>query len=90
MFPLCIHAFILDIKSFIALRRYETLTLHTLLQEFHTLDCDWLTPRGKGAQKQPRVSVSDSLKRLELVQDFVFWYFDGFLLPLLKVRLCPK
>ena len=61
--------------------------MHTLLQGFNISDCDWLAPHGRGAHSQSRVSVSDSLKRLELVQDFIFWYFDEFLVPLLKVRL---
>ena len=26
-------------------------------------------------------------KRRELLEEFVFWYFDGFLVPLLKVRI---
>ena len=75
-----------DIRSFISLRRYETLTLHTLLQGFATSDCEWLMPSSAKAQQQSRVPVTDALKRLELLQEFVFWFFDGFLLPLLKVR----
>lgn len=33
-----------------------------------------------------RVCYSDSLKRRELVEDFLYWYFNSFLVPLLKVR----
>lgn len=29
--------------------------------------------------------MSDSLKRRELLEDFLFWYFDSFVLSLLKV-----
>lgn len=29
--------------------------------------------------------VSDAKKRRELLEDFLFWYFDGFVSPLLKV-----
>ncbi|CAA7267063.1 unnamed protein product [Cyclocybe aegerita] len=39
---------------------------------------------GQGMQQQGRVSVSDALKRRELLEDFLFWYFDSFVLPLLK------
>lgn len=46
-------------------------------------------PTGPGAHKQTRVSVSDSLKRRELLEEFLFWYFDSFLLQLLKVSRCP-
>jgi len=76
-----------DVKLFICSRRYETLTLHRILQGFSTSACDWLFPTGKGARKQSRVSVSDALKRAELLEEFLFWYFDSFVLPLLKVLL---
>jgi telomerase reverse transcriptase len=74
----------LDLKEFIACRRFETLSLHHVLQNFSTTDCDWLIPPGQGPLQQARVSVSDALKRRELLEDFVFWYFDSFVVPLLK------
>lgn len=43
-------------------------------------------PASEGARQQTRVSVSDALKRRELLEEFLFWYFDSFLIPLLKVR----
>ena len=76
-----------DVKLFIRSRRYENLTLHRILQGFSTSACDWLFPPGGGAQKQSRVSVSDALKRRELLEEFIYWYFDSFVLPLLKVLL---
>jgi len=75
------------VKKFISCRRYESLSLHYLLQGFSTSACDWLIPPGPGAREQARISVSDSLKRRELLEDFLFWYFDSFVLPLLKVNL---
>lgn len=80
---------ITDVKEFISCRRFETLNLHRVLQGFSTSDCEWLMPPGRAALRQGRVSVSDSLKRRELLEDFVFWYFDSFVIPLLKVRLSP-
>ncbi|PIL35516.1 hypothetical protein GSI_02244 [Ganoderma sinense ZZ0214-1] len=77
------HAY-LDVKHMITARRYETSTVHNVLQGFRTTDCDWLMPHTPGARKQSRVSVTDSLKRRELAEEFLFWYFDGFLIPLLK------
>ncbi len=43
-------------------------------------------PPGSG-EKQTRISVSDAAKRRELLEDFLYWYFDSFVLPLLKVSL---
>ncbi|CAL1716650.1 unnamed protein product [Somion occarium] len=71
------------VKTLISARRYETLTLHNILQGFSTSECDWLIPGGRSAQ-QSRVSLSDSQKRLELLSEFLFWYFDSFLIPLIR------
>jgi telomerase reverse transcriptase len=35
--------------------------------------------------KHTRVPVTDALKRREMLEQFIFWYFDSFVLPLLKV-----
>lgn len=77
----------IDVMEFIQCRRYETLSLHHVVQKFSTADCDWLIPPGPGARQQTRVCVSDALKRRELLEDFSFWYFDSFVLPLLRARL---
>ena len=45
------------------------------------MECDWLAPDSA----QPRVALTDALKRRELLEDFLFWYFDSFLIPLLRV-----
>ena len=31
-----------DVKEFIAARRFETISLHHVLQGFRTTDCDWV------------------------------------------------
>jgi len=80
-------AYITDVKEFISGRRHETLTLHYVLQGFSIAECYWLIPPGLGMKKQGRVSVTDALKRRELLEEFMFWYFDSFVLPLIKV-LC--
>jgi len=67
-------------------RRFETVSLHRVLQGFSTTDCDWLTPSGVPGCHHGRVHVTDSLKRRELLEEFMFWYFDAFVIPLIKVR----
>ncbi|PSR75587.1 hypothetical protein PHLCEN_2v9067, partial [Hermanssonia centrifuga] len=74
------------IQTLISARRYETFTLHSILQNFSTSDCEWLMPDTPGARKQSRVSVTDSLKRTELLKEFLFWYFDSFLIPLIRTN----
>ncbi|RXW18136.1 hypothetical protein EST38_g7715 [Candolleomyces aberdarensis] len=73
-----------NVRKFIEARRFESFSIHFLLQGFSTADCEWLMPPGEKAKAQGRVCVSDSLKRRELLEEFMFWYFDGFLMPLLK------
>lgn len=73
------------VSRFITCRRYETINLHEILQGISTKDCDWLESKKKGSTAQ-RVCYSDSLKRRELVEEFLYWYFNSFLIPLLKVR----
>lgn len=77
----------IDVREFIQCRRFETLTLHHILQGFSTSACDWLMPPGESARRQSRVPVSDALKRRELLEEFIFWYFDSFVSNLIKVSL---
>lgn len=77
---------LIGVEKIIAGRRYETVTLHQVLQGFAIADCDWLSPTGgKSARQDRRSSVSDSLKRSELLYEFLYWFFDSFVIPLLKV-----
>lgn len=73
-----------DVKTLIDCRRFETLTLHRVVQGFQTSMCEWLMPPGT-QDGQNRVSVSDALKRRELLEDFLYWYFGSFVLSILKV-----
>lgn len=76
----------IGIKEFIVARRFETVSLHHVLQGLSTTDCDWLIPRGVPGCFHGRVPVTDSLKRRELLEEFMLWYFDSFVIPLIKVR----
>ena len=75
-----------DVEQFIKGRRFESITLHLVLQKFSTQECDWLLPENHAARHQ-RPSVTDAIKRRELVEEFLFWYFDSFIIPLLRVRI---
>ncbi|KAH9481585.1 Telomerase reverse transcriptase [Psilocybe cubensis] len=56
------------------------------LEKFSITACDWLAPSSPGFLQQGRVSVSDAVKRRQLLEDFLFWYFDSFVLLLLKTN----
>ena len=77
-----------DIMTFVSMRRYENFTMHNILQGFRVDDCDWLVPPGaRDTAKRRDVPLSDTLKRLELLQEFIYWYFDSFIIPILKVSV---
>ncbi|GJJ08683.1 hypothetical protein Clacol_002902 [Clathrus columnatus] len=71
------------VKSFINGRRLETFNLHAVLQGFSTQECEWLLPLNPCALHQ-RPSVTDAQKRRELIEEFLYWYFNSFLIPLIK------
>lgn len=64
------------------------MTLHSVLQGLSVAECDWLLPAGHKALRQ-RANAAESCKRRELLEEFVYWYFDSFVISLLRVRsLC--
>ncbi|KAG8769178.1 hypothetical protein FRC12_005119, partial [Ceratobasidium sp. 428] len=67
------------IEKVVTQRRFETLTLHALMQRLCMADCEWL-----GETKDRRVCQSDALKRAELFREFIYWFFDSFLMPLIR------
>lgn len=77
---LCNVIFI-GVKEFITYRRYENINLHYIIQGLKTSDFSWLGTKSTSGH----VPVSDLLKRRDLLEDFLFWYFSSFLLPLLRV-----
>ncbi|CDZ98129.1 telomerase reverse transcriptase [Phaffia rhodozyma] len=76
------HLVLQSVDKFIRLRRYETMTLHTVLQGFSILECGWLEPGN--FVRGSRVSEGDARKRKELAAEFLLWLFEGFLIPLLR------
>lgn len=78
---------ITDIRRFISLRRHETLSLHDVMQGFRTHDCDsWLGTLPQGNVSRGPGS-SDHLKRRDLVEEFLYWFFDSYVISLIKVGI---
>ncbi|GAA6058467.1 hypothetical protein JCM3770_002740 [Rhodotorula araucariae] len=66
------------IAAFVRMRRFETTSLHALLQGLSHLSCDWL---GASSQKP---TAADTEKRKELLSEFLFWLFDSFVIDLIR------
>ncbi|KAK4054671.1 Telomerase reverse transcriptase [Microbotryomycetes sp. JL221] len=74
------------VRALLRSRRFEFMSVHTILQGFCVSDCDWLRPRSSSNSNnhhQP-ISTIETTKRLELLQEFIFWFIDGFLMSLLR------
>ncbi|GAA5844734.1 hypothetical protein JCM9279_002901 [Rhodotorula babjevae] len=68
------------ISAFIRMRRFESTTVHALLQGFSLTACAWL-----GGNSQ-RSTAADMDKRKELLGEFLFWLFDGFVIDLVRTN----
>ena len=71
-----------NIDKFVRLRRYESLTLHDVMQRITVQDIEWmgLTNDDKVSKK----SASDFTKRKELMAELLYYLFDSFLIPLIR------
>ncbi|KAI5476957.1 telomerase reverse transcriptase [Pseudohyphozyma bogoriensis] len=74
------------IKTFVRFRRYETFSIHALLQGFSIADCDWLRPKS-GKEERNREQKANEVemeRRKGLLADFMLWFFEGFVVELLR------
>ncbi|EXJ79003.1 hypothetical protein A1O3_08504 [Capronia epimyces CBS 606.96] len=69
--------------EFIHMRRFESMTLHSVVQGIRLRPISWLAPQGKLDQK---LSRSDCNKRLEILYEFVYYIFDSLLVPLIRTN----
>lgn len=72
------------IRKIILGKRYEAFSMHHMLQGFAVDDLLWL--HALPVQPQGRTCHSDHLKRRQLTEELIFWFYDGFLMPLIRVR----
>ncbi|KAG0366783.1 hypothetical protein BGZ54_004884 [Gamsiella multidivaricata] len=71
---------------FIRLRKFETMSLQYVLQGFRMSDCQWLqdTRLRKPDSRVHHTPPTASDKQHEILHEFLYWMFDGFLIPLLQ------
>jgi hypothetical protein len=69
------------VKNFISYRRYETISLHGIMQGLSTTGCKWTA---YGITSTAHTPASSSIKRRELLEEFIIYYFGSFVTPLLR------
>ncbi|KAK5064250.1 hypothetical protein LTR84_000083 [Exophiala bonariae] len=70
------------IDQFIRLRRFETLSLHQVMQGLRVKAIEWLGSPKTGQGQN--LSKSDFSKRVEILQEFVYYLLDSILIPLIR------
>ncbi|PPJ57194.1 hypothetical protein CBER1_07028 [Cercospora berteroae] len=70
-----------NVNTFVRLRRYETLSLHDVVQKM-SLNVDWL--QSQNQDRGARLSATDFAKRKELMSEMLYYLFDSFLIPLIR------
>ncbi|KAJ9663453.1 Telomerase reverse transcriptase [Coniosporium apollinis] len=76
------RVFMRHVDRFVVLRKFESLTLHEVMQDLKIADITWLQP--PKATATSKMSQSDFLKRRELLMEFVYYLLDSFLIPLIR------
>ncbi|KAI9814856.1 MAG: hypothetical protein M1832_005658 [Thelocarpon impressellum] len=76
------EAMMCHVDRFIKLRRYESLSLHAVLQGFKITSLSWLMPENHDSGA--RLARTDVLKRWEIFSEFIYYLFDSFLIPLIR------
>lgn len=71
-----------NVDQFVKLRRYESYSLHEIMQGLKLTEFLWLCPAG--TSPSAKLCLSDTQKRRQLLAEFLFWLFDSFLIPLLR------
>lgn len=71
-----------SVDRFIRIGRYESLSLHDVLQDIKIRDVTWLTPRNNDDMKP--MCATDFSKRKALMAELLYYIFDSFLIPLIR------
>lgn len=72
--------FLDNVDRFVKLRRFESMSLHDVMHCMKIFSIPWLSHTNTTAKG----SLSDTLKRLELFHEFLYYIFDSLLIPLIR------
>jgi len=71
-----------NIDLFIQLRRFETMSLQQVVQRLRIKSIVWLRPATTPVEHH--LSASDVRKRVEILNEFVYYIFDSVVIPLVQ------
>ncbi|TKA49307.1 hypothetical protein B0A49_12697, partial [Cryomyces minteri] len=70
------------VDHFVCLRRFESLTLHEVMQDLKITGIPWLRP--PGITVTAKTSLPDVSKRREIFAELIYYIFDSLLIPLIR------
>ncbi|RMZ79164.1 hypothetical protein DV738_g3553, partial [Chaetothyriales sp. CBS 135597] len=76
------HHLLSKVDQFVHARRFETLSLHQVIQHMKIKSVEWLDPHP--TRRPQNVSKSDMAKRTEIFYEFIYYVFDSLLIPLIR------
>lgn len=71
-----------SIDHFIRIRRFESMSLHDVMEGLCVSAVGWLVP--PQVECEAKLSRSDFFKRRELLAELLYYLFDSFLIPLIR------
>ncbi|EPY49626.1 telomerase reverse transcriptase 1 protein Trt1 [Schizosaccharomyces cryophilus OY26] len=69
------------LKTFLQLTRFETITLHFLMQKIPITSISWIR---LGENDSKKLCLSDYEKRKQIFSEFMYWFFNTFVVSLLQ------
>ncbi|KFY02560.1 hypothetical protein O988_02079 [Pseudogymnoascus sp. VKM F-3808] len=75
------HVLMKNVDRFVDLRRFETLSLHDVVQGMKISAIPWLNC---GNTENVKISRSDTRKRWEIFYEFMYYIFDSLIIPLIR------
>ncbi|POS72887.1 telomerase reverse transcriptase [Diaporthe helianthi] len=70
-----------NVDRFVKLRRFETMSLHEVMQGLKVTQIEWLEPPGPQNRK---CSLTDFRKRSEILYELIYYVFDSIIIPLVR------
>jgi telomerase reverse transcriptase len=70
------------VDNFVRLRRYETTSLHDVMQGITLSDIQW--PASAKADQKSNMSRSDFETRKDIMSELLYYVFDSYLIPLIR------
>ncbi|KAJ6259859.1 hypothetical protein Dda_5503 [Drechslerella dactyloides] len=73
-------------EKFVKLRRYESLTLHNVLQGYKMTDLAWLHQKQPSPTGKVKLDAADMKQCTSLFAEFVYYLFDSLVMPLIRAH----